>query len=103
MYARDPSLIIISATGMFSTLPLANNLRQKGIGDISSRLPGPIKTSQKNQWQKGRKGYLYGCFFAFQVLEGSCLTGLLFNAEAFPKPFKSVTRKGLREAIRDLF
>lgn len=101
MYARDHSLII-SATGIFSTLPLADNLRQKGMGDISSRLPGPIKNSQKPM-VKRRKGYLYGSFFVFQVLECSCLTGLLFNAEAFPKPFKSVTRKGLREAIRDLF
>lgn len=42
-------------------------------------------------------------FLCFQILEGSCLTGLLFNAEAFPKPFKSVSRKGLREAIRYLF
>jgi hypothetical protein len=42
-------------------------------------------------------------FLCFQILEGSCLTGLLFNAEAFLKPFKSVSRKGLCEAIRYLF
>ena len=96
-------VIPASSNRGISTLPLANNLRQEGIGDISSRLPGPIKTSQKPMVKKEGKGTCMDVSLLFQVLERSCLTGLLFNAEAFPKPFKSVSRKGLREAIRDLF
>jgi hypothetical protein len=48
MYARDPSLLLSQQPG-YSNTPTRKHLRQKGVGDLSSRLPSPIKTSQ-NQW-----------------------------------------------------
>jgi hypothetical protein len=103
MYARDPSLIIISATGIFQHSHSLVSFVRRIPAIFHHGCQAPLKPPKTSGKKEGKGACMPGFYFFLFWYEGSYLTGLLFNAEAFSKPFKSISCKGLREAIRYLF
>lgn len=80
----------------YSTLPLDGNHHQECQRPSITVVTGPSKTFKKPFKGKGRKGYPNG------LCPRSGSGEVSFNAKPSAKPFKSFSRKRLREPISNL-